>query len=54
MANVKFYDRVHYIESQAANQHTDLFNMPREEKEKYWNEYKAEQRSAKEKSPVCR
>ena len=46
MTNVKFYDRVHYIEAQALNQHSDLFNMPREEKEKYWNEYKAKQRSA--------
>lgn len=43
MANLKFYDRVHYIEKQAENEHTDLFSLPREEKEKYWNEYKAEQ-----------
>lgn len=44
MANLKFYDRVHYIEKQAENEHTDLFSLPHEEKEKYWNEYKAEQR----------
>ena len=45
-ANLKFYDRVHYIEKQAETQNTDLFHMPREEKEKYWNEYKARQKHA--------
>lgn len=40
--NAKFYDRVHYIEEQAAKQQKTLFDLPREEKGKYWNEYKAE------------
>ena len=44
-ANLKFYDRVHYIETKAREQQTDLFNLPREEKEKYWNEYKELQRT---------
>ena len=43
MANMKFYDRVHYVEKQASEQHTDLFSMPRTEKAKYWNEFKAAQ-----------
>jgi tetrapyrrole methylase family protein/MazG family protein len=45
-ANLKFYDRVHYIETQAENQNMSLFDMPREMKEKYWNEFKAKQKSA--------
>ena len=40
MANLKFYDRVHYIESRAVAEQTDLFSLSREDKEKYWNEYK--------------
>ena len=44
-ANLKFYDRVHYIETKAQEQQTDLFNLPRSKKEKYWNEYKELQRT---------
>ena len=41
MSNLKFYDRVHYVEKQALDRYPDLFSMPRDEKEMYWNEYKA-------------
>ena len=48
MADMKFYDRVHYVEKQAAEQQKNLFSMPRSEKAKYWNEYKAARRENKE------
>ena len=41
MANLKFRDRVHYIEEYAQETGTDLFAMSPEEKERCWNEYKA-------------
>ncbi len=41
MSNLKFYDRVHHVEKQALDRYPDLFSMPRDEKEMYWNEYKA-------------
>ena len=47
MANLKFYERVHYTEEQAAAQGKDLFEMSREEKERYWNECRIPQHSKK-------
>ena len=41
MTNVKFRDRVHYLEKKARETGRDLFEIPREEKEKYWNEAKS-------------
>lgn len=41
MANLKFYDRVHYVEERAKELGKDLFAMPLEEKDRYWDEYKA-------------
>lgn len=41
MANRKFYERVHYIENRAKEQGKNLFQLTREEKEAYWNEFKA-------------
>ena len=46
-ANLKFYDRIHYIEEQAKLRQTTLFELPREEKEKYWNECKKQRKSGK-------
>ncbi len=43
MANLKFYERIRYTEEQAARQGKDLFEMTREEKERYWNECKSRQ-----------
>ena len=48
MANLKFYHRLHYVEQQAQEQGRDLFDIPAEEKERYWNECKALQRERKE------
>lgn len=39
-ANLKFYDRVHYVESKAKLLGKDLFEMPMSEKDQYWDEYK--------------
>ncbi len=47
MANLKFYERVRYTEEQAAAQGKDLFDMPREEKERYWNECRIKQHGKK-------
>ena len=41
MANLKFRERVHYLEAKAQASGRDLFEMPRQEKEIYWNEAKA-------------
>ena len=48
MANLKFYDRFHYIEEKAKASGTDLFEMPASEKEMYWNEYKQQKREQKQ------
>lgn len=45
MANLKFYDRVHYVEKQAQDHQQDLFSLSREEKEKYWDEFKTTQKT---------
>ena len=41
MAILKFRERVHYLENRARGSGRDLFEIPREEKEKYWNEAKS-------------
>ena len=41
MAILKFRERVHYLENRARESGRDLFEIPREEKEKYWNEAKS-------------
>jgi tetrapyrrole methylase family protein/MazG family protein len=41
MANLKFYNRVRYVEEKAKTLGRDLFEMPLEEKDRYWDEYKA-------------
>ncbi len=41
MANRKFYHRVQYVEAQAKLIGKDLFDMPLEEKDRYWDAYKA-------------
>ena len=41
MTILKFRERVHALENRAREFGCDLFEMPREEKEKYWNEAKA-------------
>lgn len=46
-ANLKFRDRFHYVESRVREQGKDLFEIPLEEKKKYWNEYKVIEQSAK-------
>lgn len=46
-SNLKFRDRFHYVESRVREQGKDLFEIPLEEKKKYWNEYKVIERSAK-------
>ena len=40
-ANLKFYDRVHYVEMKAKALGKNLFDMPMSEKDQYWDEYKA-------------
>lgn len=40
-ANLKFYDRVHYVEMKAKELGKNLFDMPLSEKDQYWDEYKA-------------
>ncbi len=40
MSNLKFYNRVHYVENKSREIGKDLFDMPLEEKDKYWEEYK--------------
>ena len=44
MANLKFYNRLHYIEQKAAELGEDLFSMPAEEKLKFWNEHKEQEK----------
>ena len=39
-SNRKFFNRVHYVEKRAGEINKDLFEMPIEEKDIYWNEYK--------------
>ena len=41
MAILKFRERVHYLENRARESGRGLFEIPREEKEKYWNEAKS-------------
>lgn len=41
MAILKFRERVHYLENRARESGRDLFEIPREEKEKYWDEAKS-------------
>ena len=41
MTILKFRERVHSLENRARESGCDLFEMPRGEKEKYWNEAKA-------------
>lgn len=40
MANLKFAKRVHYVEERARSLGKDLFDMPLEEKDYFWDEYK--------------
>ncbi len=47
MANLKFYERIRYTEEQAAAQGLDVFEMSREDKERYWNECRNRQHSKK-------
>ena len=42
MANLKFYERLHYVERRAEEQGKSLFDLSDEEKIKLWNEGKAE------------
>lgn len=44
MANLKFYDRLRAVEQQAVQEGKDLFEIPAEEKVRYWNAYKEQQR----------
>ena len=44
MTILKFRDRVHALENRARESGVDLFEMPRGEKEKYWNEAKASEK----------
>lgn len=41
MANLKFCNRVHFVEEKAKSIGKDLFDMPLEEKDRYWDAYKA-------------
>lgn len=41
MTNTKFRERVHYLEQKAGETGRDLFDIPRAEKEKYWDEAKS-------------
>ena len=47
MANLKFYERVRYTEEQAAAQGKDVFEISREEKERYWDECRIRQHCKK-------
>ena len=40
MTILKFRERVHFLENKARESGCDLFEMPRGEKEKFWNEAK--------------
>lgn len=40
MSNLKFRERIHYVEEQGAENGKDLFEMTDKEKEEYWQEYK--------------
>ena len=42
LSNLKFYDRVTYVEKRAKALGKDLFETPLKEKDEFWDEYKAE------------
>lgn len=46
MAILKFRERIHYLEKRAQGSGRDLFEIPREEKEKFWNEAKAAEKQS--------
>ena len=39
-SNLKFHDRVQYVETKAHELGKNLFDMPMSEKDQYWDEYK--------------